>query len=118
MVCSPPSTSIVAVPVTERARSAYAQVSSGLVMPSAVPCASRTRRPASWSTGSAGGSHGASPATADTAGCPATRNAARAPMEWPISTTGTGPNRATISSIASRRSRTGEASSPFQPRTR
>ena len=85
---------------------------------SASPCTSRTRRPASWSTGSVGGSHGASPATADTAGWPATRNAARAPMEWPISTIGMGPNRAPISSSASPRSCTGEASSPFQPRTR
>jgi hypothetical protein len=87
-------------------------------MRSAVPWARRTRLPANCSTGSAGGSHGASPATAVTAGCPATRNAARAPMEWPISTTGTAPNRATVPSIAARRSCTGEACSPFQPRTR
>ncbi|HEX4290085.1 MAG TPA: hypothetical protein VH021_14265 [Trebonia sp.] len=88
------------------------------MMWSAVPWASRTRLPASWSTGSVGGSHGASPATAATAGCPATRNAARAPIEWPIRTTGTGPNLAPISSSDRPRSRAGEASSPFQPRTR
>ena len=77
--------------VTSRARLTKAQVSAGLVMVSAVPCASSTRRPASWAAGSPRGSQGASPATADTAGWPAALIAARAPMECPISTTGTAP---------------------------
>ena len=115
---SPSRTSMAATSVTARARSTKAQVSAGLVMPSAVPWASSTRRPASWPTGSPRGSQGASPATADTAGCPAARTAARAPMECPISTTGTGPDSAAMASSASFRSPTGEACAPFQPRTR
>src|SRR5690242_14270191 len=39
-------------------------------------------------------------------------------MECPTSTTGTDPNSATTASSASFRSPTGEASAPFQPRTR
>src|SRR6185437_1403086 len=39
-------------------------------------------------------------------------------MECPTSTTGTGPNSASIASSASFRSPTGEAWGPFQPRTR
>jgi hypothetical protein len=104
--------------VYERARYAYAHVSAGLVTRSALPWASRIRRPASWATGSPAGSQGARPVTAETAGCPAARNAARAPIEWPTSTTGTAPNRRATSSSTSVRSRTGEASAAFQPRTR
>src|ERR1700755_3707830 len=39
-------------------------------------------------------------------------------MECPTSTTGTDPNSATTASSAPFRSPTGEASAPFQPRTR
>src|SRR5712672_2187259 len=49
---SPSRTSTAATSVIARACSRKAQVSAGLVMLSAVPWASRTRRPASWPAGS------------------------------------------------------------------
>ena len=66
------STKRTGVP-SARSRAANRAVAAGSVIRSAVPWTSRTERPASWVEGSLGGSHGARPATAVTAGWPPTR---------------------------------------------
>src|SRR5260370_192661 len=68
--------------------------------------------------GAAAGRRGGGGGRAETGGWRAARTAARAPIEWPTRTTGTGPWAAAMPSSSDSRSATGDASAPFQPRTR
>ena len=68
--------------------------------------------------GSLGGSHGARPATAVTAGWPPTRSAVRPPIECPTRPIGRPGKRSASWSSAQVASATGDIWSPFQPRTR
>ena len=87
MACVSPSTSRrrTCAPAAT-ARRAYPSDPAGEVMRSRVPCAMRTSRPASWSTGSPASHQGASATTPATCASPATQSAVRAPIECPTRT--------------------------------
>ncbi len=94
---------------TRAARATKAWVARAEVMWSRLPWAATSRRPASASTGSLAGNHGARATTPRTVGSSATWIAVRAPIEWPSSATGRPAYSPRSSSRAHRASWTGRA---------